>query len=295
MSPRTEVGRLGIAQQQLIEIARALSSDSRLLIMDEPTATLTPREIERLFAIIHRLRANGVTVVYISHRLQEIYEIADRVTVLRNGERVETARMADVAIPELVRMMVGKSIDHNQLFRDDVSVGDTILEVEGLGVKATGRDISFSLRQSEILGIAGLVGSGRTETVRALFGADTKTHGRIMLRGQEIQINSPRDAVAHGLCLLTEDRKEQGLVLDMSCAVNITLADLLKFASLGLMQYDKEARAATDLVSRLAIRTPSIRQLVKNLSGGNQQKIVIAKWLLRERGYFHFRRADARH
>jgi ribose transport system ATP-binding protein len=281
IAPNIPVSRLGVAQMQLVEIAKALCYDSKLLILDEPTATLTSKEVERLFEILKKLKSKGVTILYISHRLQEIYDIGDTVTVLRDGQVVETRPLAGLAIADIVRMMVGRSIRDEDAFRDDVAVEGELLRVEGLKRNAGAPPASFAVRRGEIVGVAGLVGSGRTETMRALFGADPKIAGGVFIEGARVEINSPRDAVRHGLSLLTEDRKGQGLLLTLPCAVNITITDLAKISRIGLLQREVERRAASALVKELRIKTPSVQQLVGNFSGGNQQKVVIAKWLFR--------------
>ena len=282
VSPRARVESLGVAQMQLVEIAKALSTRSRLLVLDEPTATLTPREIQRLFEIIAKLEARGVTVVYISHRLQEVFEVGDRITVLRNGRKVETLEARDATIPQIVKLMVGKELGEEYPFRGDVRPGEEALRVEGLRPVSRPHPVSFAVRHGELVGVAGLVGSGRTEAMRALFGADPKASGRVLRDGREVAIRRPRDAVRHGICLLTEDRKAQGLLLDMPCYVNVTLTDLARVARGGLLQPSAERAAAGRLVEELTIQTPSVDQLARNLSGGNQQKLVLAKWLFRE-------------
>ena len=281
VQPTTKVARLGVAQMQLIEIAKTLVFESKLLILDEPTATLTSKEVDRLFEILRRLKARGVTIVYISHRLQEIGEIGDRVTVLRDGQLVATRPLEGLTIPEIVRMMVGRSVTDEHAFRADVAVSGEALRVVGLRRNARSPEVSFSVGKGEIVGVAGLVGSGRTETARAIFGADRKIGGEIYVEGERVAIESPRDAVRNGLCLMTEDRKGQGLLLGMSCAENITITDLAKISHNGLLERDEERKAATGLVQDLRIKTPSIDQIVRNFSGGNQQKVVIAKWLFR--------------
>jgi len=281
VAPNIPVGRLGVAQMQLVEIAKALCYDSKLLILDEPTATLTSKEVERLFEILKKLKSKGVTILYISHRLHEIYDIGDNVTVLRDGQVVATRPLAGLAIGEIVRMMVGRNIEELRLFREDVKVGDELLRVEGLKRNAHSPEVSFTAGRGEIVGVAGLVGSGRTETMRAVFGADPKIAGNIFVEGTAVEISSPRDAVQHGLSLLTEDRKGQGLLLTLPCAENITITDLAKVSRMGLLQRDVERRSASELVEELHIKTPSVYQLVGNFSGGNQQKVVIAKWLFR--------------
>ena len=281
VAPTTLVSRLGVAQMQLVEIAKALCYESKLLILDEPTATLTAKEVERLFVILRRLKARGVTVLYISHRLHEIAEIGDRVTVLRDGQLVATRPLAGLTIPDIVRMMVGRSIADEHAFRADVKVGGEALRVEGLRRDAKSPEVSLSVSRGEIVGVAGLVGSGRTEAARALFGADRKAAGAIAIEGERVEISSPREAVRAGLCLMTEDRKGQGLLLTMPCAENITITDLKKISRRGILEREVERREARRLVSELRIKTPSIDQTVRNFSGGNQQKVVIAKWLFR--------------
>jgi ribose transport system ATP-binding protein len=281
VAPNIPVSRLGVAQMQLVEIAKALCYDSKLLILDEPTATLTSKEVERLFEILKKLKSKGVTILYISHRLQEIYDIGDAVTVLRDGQVVETRPLAGLAIADIVRMMVGRSIRDEDAFRDDVAVEGELLRVEGLKRNARTPAVSFAVRRGEIVGVAGLVGSGRTETMRALFGADPKIAGSFFVEGARVEIRSPRDAVQHGLSLLTEDRKGQGLLLTLPCAENITITDMTKISRAGLLQPDVEREKASALVTELRIKTPSVYQLVGNFSGGNQQKVVIAKWLFR--------------
>jgi len=281
IAPTTPVELLGIAQMQLIEIAKAISTASKVLILDEPTATLTPNEIKKLFAIILKLKTQGVTILYISHRLQEIFEIADRVTVLRNGKKVGTTRIDAITVPEIVRMMVGREMGTEYPFRGDVVPLETLLEVKGLRYRGNPQSISFAVKRHEILGIAGLVGSGRTETVRAIFGADDKAAGQLFLKGAPIEVANPRDAVRHGICLLTEDRKNQGLILDMACSANITITDIGKASRGGFINHILESDESKRLVEKLAIHATSVNQLVRNLSGGNQQKVVLAKWLYR--------------
>jgi ribose transport system ATP-binding protein len=283
VDPWTPVELLGVAQMQLVEIAKAVSSKCRVLILDEPTATLSPGEITRLFEIIRTEKKQGLTIVYISHHLKEIYEIGDRITVLRNGELVGTKETAQIDIPRIVSMMVGRQMDSEYPFADSPQPTDEpLLEVKDLRIASSPHEISFRLRKGEILGISGLVGSRRTETVRAVFGADKKLGGSVSLEGRRLNIASPKDAVREGICLLTEDRKSQGLVLDMPVDANISLAALDKFSRFGLIDKKTERSASERMASELAIKTPSMAQLVRNLSGGNQQKVVLAKWILRD-------------
>lgn len=278
-SAKTKVEMLGVAQMQLVEIAKALSTDSKILLLDEPTATLTDKDIDLLFATIRRLKKSGITIIYISHRLKELFEIGDRITVLKNGEKVGDRLITEVDIPGLVQMMVGKSMHEEFQFRDDVKLGEEVLRVEGLKRRESKYYNSFSVRAGEIVGIAGLVGSGRTENMRAIFGADRKESGEIYLHGEKVKIKSPQDAVKQGISLITEDRKSQGLALDMPCSLNMTLTDPKRISARGFINRQQEREVAEKLVKDLEVKTPSINQLVRNFSGGNQQKVVIAKWL----------------
>ena len=278
---REPIDRLSGGERQRVMLARALCQRSSLLVLDEPTATLTPPEIERLFAIIRKLRARGVTIIYISHRLHEIFEIGDRVSVLRNGKVVATRAVGELTIADIVRLMVGREIDEEYIFDDRITPGDAVLRVTDLRHKRGMAGLSFEVRRREILGVAGLVGSGRTEAMRAAFGADPKASGTIELNGVVAEIESPKDAVRNGLCLLTEDRKGQGLLLDLPCDENITITDLRKISRLGILNRRTEDRIAGELVGNLRIRMTSLEQLARNLSGGNQQKLVLAKWLFR--------------
>ncbi len=287
-TPGVLVEELGVAQMQLVEIAKALSGDSRVLILDEPTATLMPDEIDNLFELIMKLKKQGVSIIYISHRLNEIFRIGDRVTVLKNGQLVETNKADDLDIPSIVKMMVGRTIENEYPFDEKVTPSSELLRVEDLAFKGSIHRNSFTLRKGEILGIAGLVGSGRTETMRAIFGADLKESGRIYLNEKLLEINSPKDSVQNGICLLTEDRKEQGLILDMNCLENTTITKLKGVSKFGFLDKMKEKRATEKQVKEMNIITPSIFQKTLHLSGGNQQKILIGKWLYRDSEVFIF-------
>ena len=282
VSPRARVEGLSVAQLQLVEIAKALSAESRVLILDEPTASLTRRETERLFGIIRQLLERGVTVIYISHHLEEVFEIGDRVTVLRNGARVATRPLAGLTVPDLVKMMVGREVGSEYPFRPAPGPGPELLRVEGLRPRGLPGPVSFSARAGEVLGVAGLVGSGRTETMRAVFGADPNDGGEVYVDGRRVRIRGPRDAVRHGISFLTEDRKGQGLLLPLGCDVNVTLADVWRVARAGLLRRDAERRAAGRLAERLGIKAASISQPTRYLSGGNQQKVLLARWLFRD-------------
>jgi len=277
----TRVEQLGIAQRQLLEIAKALAAQSRLVVLDEPTSTLTPAEVASLFAIVRRLRADGVAVLYISHHLEEIAEIGDRVTVMRNGGVAATLPVAGTTITQLVRLMVGRDLASADLAPSPARTGTELLRVEGLRPAGGPHPISLCLAAGEILGIAGLMGSGRTETLRAIFGADPPESGRIWLDGKEVSIADPSDAVRAGICLLTEDRKGQGLMLSMSGSANVSITDLAAVSRRGLLDRSAERSAAERYRRELAIHTPSVATPVGSLSGGNQQKYVLAKWLFR--------------
>jgi ribose transport system ATP-binding protein len=284
VSPDVSVGELGVGRQQLVEIAAGLSHPCRLLILDEPTAALTEAEREVLFAHLARLRASGVGVIYISHRLEEIRQVADRVTVLRDGRRVATASAAEATREQIIGWMVGRELRDTYPPRTS-QPGGVVLEVRGLCRGKAVRDVSFDLRRGEILGFAGLMGAGRTEIVRALFGADVAEAGdvRLLDRGTPVRFRSPAEAVRHGLALLTEDRKEQGLLLPLSVRVNTTLARLSALARRGgWIRGSAESAAASALARLLSVRCRSVEQPVGELSGGNQQKVVLARWLHRD-------------
>jgi len=282
--PGLPVRNLGIAQQQQVEIAKALSGHGELIIMDEPTATLTSRETEKLFEIIRRLKQSGKTVLYISHRLKEIFEIGDRVTVMRNGRIVKTSPMEGMSVESLVSLMVGRELGRTIPFREDVvpGKGEPLLRVENLRRPGQGRATEFSLYPGEILGIAGLVGSGRTEMIRSLYGLDRRETGRFFIRGREVRLRSPREAVAAGIGFLTEDRKDEGLLIPLSCSLNLTITDLKEISRRGFLSGSRERQAAGHLIRDLKIKAGSPSQPAGTLSGGNQQKIVIGKWLFRE-------------
>ena len=277
--PDTPVEELGIAQMQMVEIARALLTDAKLLILDEPTATLTPREVDRLFGIVRQLAAQGIGVLFISHHLDEMKEIGDRVTVLRNGQWAATRDVAQVTVPEVIELMVGRTMAEGFPFRAQVVLGEELLTVDELTYRGNVEPVSLRVHAGEILGIAGLVGSGRTEAMRAIFGADRATGGSLKVRGEPVHIREPRDAVRAGICLLTEDRKSQGLILDMTCAQNTTITRLDAVVRRGLLQVAREAAETEALIDALSIKAQSPSQVVRFLSGGNQQKVVVAKWL----------------
>jgi rhamnose transport system ATP-binding protein len=272
------VGTLSVGNRQRVEILRALSQDARVLIMDEPTAALAEHDVQRLFEVVRRLRARGVGVVYISHRMEEIFLLADRVTVLRDGDYVGTRRVAETDVGELVQMMVGRRIE--SLFpKIEVAIGAPVLEVRDLVRLPTTRGVSFVVRAGEILGLAGLVGSGRSELAQAIFGVLPAHSGDILLGGERVRVDSPATGRALGIAYVPEDRGTQGLVRPMTVRENVSLSVLRRLAHGGFIDRDAERRLADEAVEKFSIRTAGIEQIVAKLSGGNQQKIVLAKWL----------------
>jgi ribose transport system ATP-binding protein len=282
--------RFSVGQQQLVEIAKALARKARIIVMDEPTAALSDREIERLFDIVRRLKAGGAGIIYISHRMDELPRIADRITVLRDGKAVETRNAADFPANEIIAAMVGRKLSAQfPEVRPVPPDAPVVLDVRSLTRTPMVRDVSFSVRAGEIVGLAGLVGAGRTEILRAIAGADTPDSGEIYCAGVRVRIARPSDAIAAGIAFITEDRKAQGLVLGMSVRENTTLAHLEEFVGTDrLIDRLRERTATKRMIDELHVRTPGTEQAVKNLSGGNQQKVVLAKWLLGKARVFLF-------
>jgi ribose transport system ATP-binding protein len=283
LDPRTLISELTVAKQQMVEIAKALSFNSRVLIMDEPTAALNNAEIDELFRIIRELQAQGVGIIYISHKMDELRRISNRVTIMRDGKYIATVPTASTPMETIINMMVGRHLDSAGPVVADSSANEVVLEVRGLNRGKAIRDVSFQLRRGEILGFAGLMGAGRTEVARAIFGADAIDAGEIFIHGRKAVIKSPADAVAHGIGYLSEDRKHFGLATGLDVKTNIAMSSMNRFLSKGLF-LDEAAigETARNYVRQLSIKTPSIDQPARLLSGGNQQKIVIAKWLLRD-------------
>ena len=281
ISPDKKVAELTIALQQMVEIAKAIPSQAKILVLDEPTAALANTEIETLFRIIRKFREQGVGIVYISHRMDELKQICDRITVMRDGQYIATSKMKDITIEEIINQMVGRTFDAATVrSKGDTENNETVLEVKNLNRGKMVRDVSFALKKGEILGFAGLMGAGRTEVARAIFGADKKDSGEIHVKGQQVKIDSPSDAVKCGIAYLSEDRKRYGLALGLSVKRNIALTineRLIKLA--GFIDSKKEEKIAKEQVALLKIKTPGVTQLVQNLSGGNQQKVIVAKWL----------------
>ncbi|HOC71583.1 MAG TPA: sugar ABC transporter ATP-binding protein [Candidatus Hydrogenedentes bacterium] len=284
---RLPVNRLSVAQMQMVEIAKAVSVNARILVMDEPSATLTDHELASLFTLIGELRGRGMGILYISHRLEEVFQIGDRATVMRDGRHVATRDVADLTREDIIRMMVGRELTE-EFPKVSLPRGAERLRVEGLTRDGLFHDVGFSLHAGEIVGLTGLVGSRRTEVVRAIFGADRLSAGRVFVDGREVAVSSPRDAIAHGVGLLTEDRKNQGLVLGMSVRENITLANLGELVRGIFVKGGEERRVAEDFVRELQIKTPSVEQAVQLLSGGTQQKVVLARWLFTNAGILMF-------
>ena len=283
LDPKVNVGSLTIAKQQMVEIAKALSYKSRVLIMDEPTAALNDAEIAELFVIIRKLKSEGVGIIYISHKMDEIKRIADRVTVMRDGEYVDTVDTESTPLTRIISMMVGREVTEKPIDVPDTAGNEIALDVKGLSRGREIRDVSFTVRKGEILGFAGLMGAGRTEVARAVFGADPRDGGEIRVHGKPVTIRTPSDAVRAGIGYLSEDRKRFGLATGMDVRANIALASLDRFTSkAGVLDERGMRETAQNYIAQLGIRTPSDRQEVRLLSGGNQQKVVVAKWLLRD-------------
>ena len=280
INPTEKVGNLTVGKQQMVEIAKILSMDAKVIVFDEPTAALTESEINELFVIIDDLRAKGVGIIYISHRMDEIARITDRVTVMRDGEYVGTVNTKETTKDEIIAMMVGRTIYEDpkaaSAVADDAPV---VLEVKNLNAGSSVKDVSFQLRKGEILGFSGLMGASRTEVARLLFGADKKESGIIFVNGKEVTINSPQDAIREGIGYLSEDRKRFGCIVDMTIADNTVMTNLDKYIKGGLINDGEIVKVSDEFVKQLRTKTPSSKQLVRNLSGGNQQKVVIAKWL----------------
>ncbi len=282
IDPTEQLSRLTVGKQQMVEIAKAVSHSLRILILDEPTAALTDAEIAELFTIMRDLSSRGVGMIHISHRLDEIHQIADRVTVLRDGELVDTKKISEVTKQQIINMMVGRVIYEQPKSKSNVPPdAPVVLKVTRLNAGKLVRDVSFELRRGEILGFSGLIGAGRTETARAIFGADEVQSGTIEIDGRRVSIESPVDAVSHGLGYLSEDRKRYGLAVNLSVKDNLVMATYDDFMSGLFVHARKIQKVSEDYIDRLNIKTPSLEQLLRNLSGGNQQKVVVAKWLIR--------------
>ncbi len=281
LDPMEEVGRLTVSQQQMVEIARALSHEAKVVIMDEPTSALTPNEIKLLFDVIRTLKGMGIGILYVTHKLEEVFALCDRATVFRDGMRISTRAISDTDQKEIVTDMVGREI--NTLFpRSHSGRGDTVLEVKGLSTAAKLKDVSLSVHAGEVVGVFGLLGAGRTELAKAIFGLDGVTAGAITVHGARLRPGSTTHSARAGLGLLTEDRKGEGLVLQMSVGQNMTLPSLREFSTAGYIRTGAENARAQSFVQQLSIKTPSLTHKVEYLSGGNQQKVLIARWLMKK-------------
>ena len=289
IDPSVKLGNLTVGKQQMVEIAKAVSRDCKLLVLDEPTAALTITEVEELFKIMRELREKGIGMIYISHRMDEINEISDRVTVMRDGEYVGTVNTADVTKDDIVKMMVGRVIMGDPKTCSNCPAdAPVLLEVRNMNAGKEVKNVSFSLKRGEILGFAGLMGAGRTEVARALYGADPRQTGEIFINGKKVHIKTPEQAVRNGICYLSEDRKRFGLMLDKSVTENSTIASVDMFIKGGLIDDNKMRDISAETNALMRTKTPSMEQLLKNLSGGNQQKVIIARWLIKNSDIFIF-------
>jgi len=280
LDPRARVGAIGPAYQQVVEIAKALSLKADIIVMDEPTAPLTGSEVDRLFEIIRGLKAGGVSIAYISHRLEELHEVADRVTVLRDGQRMITAPLSSLTVDDIIRNMVGRQLTE-QYIRAGAPSAEEVLRVEGLTRQGVCTDVTFHLHRGEILGFAGLVGAGRTEIMQLIYGYRRKDAGKVFVNGREVKIRRTRDAVKSGIALIPEERKKQGLILGLSVLDNSALTIFDLHTRAGFIRWRDIRKLVRQMVSNLGIKTPSLGQTVRNLSGGNQQKVVLSKWFVR--------------
>jgi ribose transport system ATP-binding protein len=279
VSPKAIAGELSVGQQQMVEIGRALTRNARIIIMDEPTSSLSNKETEILLNLIKTLSKNGVTIIYISHRLDEVMRISNRITVLRDGEKIITLNTADIKKEDLIHHMLGRTLD-NMYNKQKTDHGKVVLEAKDLSRNKVFENISFKVKRGEVLGFFGLVGSGRTEIMRTIFGADKYDKGEILIDGVRLKSNSPVDAIKGGIGFATEDRKDEGLMLRLSILLNMTLVKLFDLSKLGVIDKKKQTATANEYVKNISIKTPSLNQLAGNLSGGNQQKVVVAKWLM---------------
>jgi ribose transport system ATP-binding protein len=281
LNPAAAIRTLTVSQQQMVEISRALSHEARVVIMDEPTSALTPNEIRSLFEAIRRLRGMGIGVLYVTHKLEEVFELCDRVTVFRDGKLISTRPVKETSTDQVVTDMVGRSI--TTLFpRTHSGKGEPVLQVRGLSTERKLKGVSFEVCAGEVVGVFGLLGAGRTELAKAIFGLDSASGGEVLIQGQRLRLGSAVQSARSGIGLLTEDRKEEGLVLQMSVAQNITLPSLKEFATAGFIRRRDELASSQEFVDRFAIKTPSLRHKVEYLSGGNQQKVLLARWLMKK-------------
>jgi len=277
---QVETGTLSVAKKQFVEIAKAISLDAQIVVMDEPTSVLTMTETRQLYDLVRRLKSRGISIIYISHRMEEIFEICDRCTVLKDGCYVGTVKMCDVDRVRLVKMMTGREISNIYPLKGEENIGEELLRVEHLTKKGVFQDVSFSVRAGEIVGMAGLVGSGRTEVCRSLMGIDNLESGEVFLEGEKLLIKRPIDAISKGVAYVSEDRKKDGLILDLSIENNITISTVTRYAKGGFICKKKEYAAINDMLKKLNVKASGVQQAVGNLSGGNQQKVMLANWIL---------------
>lgn len=287
ISPNAKVSSLGIGQQQLVEIAKALTIDTKLIIMDEPTSSLSATEAQQLLQTIMELRKQGIAIVYISHRLEELKQIGDRITILRDGRTIDTLNVKETSTDKMIQLMVGRTLE-DKYPKETFHLGKEGLRVENLRLKGSGKEISFTAYQGQILGFSGLVGAGRTELARGIFGVDPIENGKIYVFGQEVRIKSPADAIKAGLAFITEDRKSEGLILDQTLEFNMTIASLKKYKKGLFIQPDQLKKGSENYIQELQVRPGDIQKHARKLSGGNQQKVVIAKWLCTQAKIFIF-------
>jgi ribose transport system ATP-binding protein len=287
LDPNMLVRDLSVAQKQIVEIAKAVSKNVRVLVMDEPSATLTIREVEEMFKLVKKLKDSGVSIIYISHRLEEVFDIADRISVLRDGKYIKGLEVNKTDRHELISLMVGHELVEQYPERK-VNIREVVLEVKHLSTEDMLNNISFKLHKGEILGLAGLVGAGRTELAKAIFGYDRYSTGKIFVEGEEVRITSPIEAINNGIALIPEERKTEGVFMPLSVAQNITLPSLRSISRLTFINKKKESKIVNDYISKLLIKTPNTEQAIRNLSGGNQQKVVLAKWLATKAKIFIF-------
>lgn len=287
ISPEQKVSSLGIGKQQLVEIAKALTLDTKLIIMDEPTSSLSASETEQLLNTVQELKKRGIAIIYISHRLEELMQIGDRITILRDGAKIATLKASETTTDEMVQLMVGRTLD-DKYPKEQFVKGEEGLRIEKLRLKGSDKEISFTAYQGEILGISGLVGAGRTELARAIFGVDPVESGKVYVFGRETPIRSPQDAIRAGLAFITEDRKGEGLILDQTLDFNMTIASLRKYRKGPFLLLDRLKGVSADYIAKLKVRPNDIKKHARKLSGGNQQKVVIAKWLCTQARVFIF-------
>ncbi len=280
--PRTKMVKLTVAKMQMVEIAKAVSYDSKLIIMDEPTSALTSKEIKQLFRIMRKLKEDGKSIIYISHKLDEIFEISDKVTIYRDGQYIHSCNTDSIDVKTMINMMVGRDV--NEMFpKVDCPIGEVKLEVKGLSHSTLFKDVSFSVRRGEIFGIAGLIGAGRTEVLETIFGIRNKVSGEILIDGKEVEIRKPKDAIGHGIAFLTEDRRLTGIFPVLSVRLNMIVANMAKYVNrFGLIKHSLIHEDCISFINKIQIKTPGLLQRIENLSGGNQQKVLVARWLLTE-------------